>query len=111
MNLGLTDTLKGIRERCEKATPGPWLNGYPNACKITPMPDHVWSIHKDLIGKDLETNDADFIAHSRSDIPKLIAVIEKLMEQRDECARIAGLQIWTADNNQELLAILKEEGK
>ena len=50
--------LQEIKERCEKASPGPWkvLNMLYNSVD----------------------EDAEFIAHAREDIPKLIAEIERL---------------------------------
>jgi hypothetical protein len=65
----IQDLIESSRRRDEAATKGPWVNAYPNACQLTPMPDHVWSMKKELIGKDLETNDAEFISASRTSEP------------------------------------------
>ncbi len=48
-----------------------WLNAYPNAGQVTPMPDHVWSEHKDLIARGLNHADAKLIAASPTDLAAL----------------------------------------
>jgi len=68
--------LASVKERAAAATPGPWLNGYPNAGFLEPMSDHVWSAHKDLVAKDLIEGDARFIAHARTDVDRLREMVE-----------------------------------
>lgn len=106
------EELKAIKDRVDRATPGPWAweaygeksNNYHIGVAYskdeTPCSGQVESEHYDEaqnifiedilwstpIGQ-LETHvnysDADFIAHAREDIPKLIAEVERLhiMEQ------------------------------
>jgi hypothetical protein len=74
-------SLEEIRERAEKATPGPWdIDGSDNQNwgirsvagdqpSIAPMAGYR--------SKDTEA-DAEFIAHAREDVPALLARIEKL---------------------------------
>ncbi len=71
--------IEGIKERCEKATPEPWENNL-----------HHWGdtvVEWDLAHGRLRLegdggpgfdDDAEFIAHARSDIPALISYIEEL---------------------------------
>lgn len=86
----LTDSpdVKAIHERCEKATPGPW---------------HVYANIKRLLGifnrrddcviavrSTLSREDADFIAHARTDIPMLLdALAAAQSEKAAERKRIA----------------------
>ena len=78
--------LKEIEERCKKATPGPW--------KMLP-PDPVnpcWYISKRQGEEEgfyiacifNGETDADFVTHSREDIPKLINRIKDLEAQIPE---------------------------
>src|ERR1700743_2796692 len=81
--------LAEIRARAEKATAGEWLvnpiNAYVDAAQTDCTPLAVCAM---LWPTDLRTEDetfanAEFIAHARSDIPFLLAVIERLAKQRD----------------------------
>lgn len=93
--------LKEIKERAKKATPGPWVwrvpgylcNKYIDAlildsnctCKCD---SGVWSSG---------VEDSDFIAHARTDIPKLI----EALEEANEKLRVVGdsLEILMTDKN------------
>lgn len=82
----LETRLKELEALCAAATPGPWVNAYPNACKLTDMPDHVWSMQKELIGRELIPGDAKLIAAARNELPELIAIIRKMKaELKDAC--------------------------
>ena len=84
------EEIEAIRERCEKATPGPW---HPDK-----YPEYIWGPKAQMVG-DFQAEDllpgavmrmrgvgaklpikenADFIAHARTDIPKLLAEIDRL---------------------------------
>jgi hypothetical protein len=108
--------LSEVKERHYKATWGTWLNGYPNAGEITPMPDHVWSSEKDLIGKDLLPEDAEFIAHSRQDIPRFVAMLEVVRSASCYCGRYEWLEsdcptCWIRAELDRLAAGTEGEGK
>jgi len=85
------DDLNEIEARCNAATPGEWKakfqhhktivrsldpGGMLDVCIVQP-----WMTH--------EEPNAIFIAHSRTDIPKLIAEVRRL---REELAKASGLQ-------------------
>lgn len=72
----LSTALTAIRDRLARATPGKWINAYPNAGKLTPMKDHVWTEHKDLIARGLLPKDATLIAHAPQDLTRLLAALE-----------------------------------
>lgn len=72
--------LQGIKARADAATPGPWeektnrhpqCNGEPWGWISGASGNITWSGY---VGK---TN-ADFIAHARTDIPALVAEVERL---------------------------------
>jgi hypothetical protein len=70
------EELAAIRERAEKATPGPWIdNGNEIVAECKPNLG---------IAGAISDEDAEFIAHARTDIPKLIAEVERLHANRDK---------------------------
>lgn len=82
------DELKAIRDRCEAASEGPWamlyleqLEGmkYPEARdepRVVNDSDFICDGDKHF----MSTRNLDFIAHSRTDIPKLLDEVERLRE-------------------------------
>jgi hypothetical protein len=81
------EELTAIRERCDAATPGPWLfeqqddsvwAGFDGALQVA----HCQSIPGAGMLKDRKTRraNATFIAHVRVDIPALLAEVERLRE-------------------------------
>jgi hypothetical protein len=74
--------LAAIREREQKATPGPWeRHGYNNLAVRGPDDDEGY--RQDVLATDAlfesrhAADDAEFIVHARSDIPALLAAIEE----------------------------------
>lgn len=64
--------IEEIKARCEAATKGPWI-------KINDQLRH--GVTAGLIGViHVYDEDADFIAHSREDIPFLLAELDRLTE-------------------------------
>ena len=83
----LNDYLTQVKERCEKATEGPWKSEiHPVGFDLVNMAlrthDGIWLAGREHADQGDDEN-FDFIAHSRTDIPTLLRVIEKLREQRD----------------------------
>ncbi len=79
------EQLAEMKERCEKATPGPFHRthqDWPQIIQTSHITRDVWTIasldnHYGMnTGRNVD-EDADFIAHSRTDIPLLIAEVEK----------------------------------
>lgn len=103
-----TDELKAIRERCEAATAGPWLvqRRYSNECEIVPRITCEPSAERkcgwiaDMVGApylgyaDTIAN-ADFIAHARADVPRLLAEVERLRAKAAELDKIHA--VWRGD--------------
>ena len=77
--------IKAIKERCDKATPGPWeWNDDDILCAPAPYYLAMKPFYDDDTGEITICSfqdDRDFIAHAREDIPALIAEIESLREQ------------------------------
>ena len=67
--------LEEIRARAEKATEGPWEVEGPSM----PGPDDSLAVTTDggvVAYVQPTVDDAEFIAHSRTDVPKLVAALE-----------------------------------
>lgn len=121
----LQDKLKEIELRANAATDGPWypLNNHGThifepslvfgEAGIIAKGSEAFIGQRYLAsGADIEKlgNNLRFIAHARADIPKLLAVIKLLIEQRDYVADypIDGFEDIREMNN-ELAKILEEE--
>ncbi|RNC62776.1 MAG: hypothetical protein AWM53_01995 [Candidatus Dichloromethanomonas elyunquensis] len=79
--------LQDIRERCEKATPGPWkwiINGNTvQSHAITTDTGKCGIQEKICASISPKTKNANFIAHARTDIPALLTEIDRLTAERD----------------------------
>lgn len=89
------ERLAEIKARCEAATPGPWKRivdrGGETAISIVKKDEiigHGFAIlnPQDEFNETVFT-DSDFVAHSRADIPALVAEVER---QRAEIGRLRG---------------------
>jgi hypothetical protein len=78
------DELKAIRERADKATPGPWIDfidtdGYLSVRDYTNIAICDFG---DLEGTEgWDHDDAEFVAHARQDIPALVKEVERLQDR------------------------------
>lgn len=88
--------LEAIKNRAEKATPGPWEPCYANNgnCKC----GLIWSVPFDTVvcanpcrddlhiyfDGEQQKNNAEFIAHARTDIPSLLLYICVLKKELEE---------------------------
>lgn len=80
----MTDTeLSEIRARCEAATPGPWVLDDEQTCilNVGPLCDD---------GDSWSQNDKIFATHAISDIPALLAHIDKQREEIEYLKRTIG---------------------
>lgn len=88
-------TFIQIRERLEKATPGPWWY------KKNPMRDDGWfaygSDNKTVSSAQISEADAQFIAHAPEDIAFLLSLCDSLAK---ECAALRSvLSEWDQDKS------------
>jgi hypothetical protein len=89
-NIMTNEELQAIRERCEKATPGPWRTvgkkpGYE--VEMIVAGDYADEGEPDLVVEVWASADnkadAEFIAHAREDVPKLLDEVKELREIND----------------------------
>jgi hypothetical protein len=97
------DVLAEIEQRADNATLGPWSAGDPYVWKLKSpwMKDGLWvavhagdddlnvaniSMDRPLSGEVPAQNDAEFIAHARTDVPRLVAALRAVLDyaERDQ---------------------------
>ncbi len=121
--------LEQIKNRLNKSTPGPWKNLDASLVEsdsdclfddygkkldgddvIVTCFDHVAHTHCGARNWEQREADAEFIAHSRQDIPDLIEAVESL-QQRFETIEIAFEQYEKGDiNGGDLIGQLRDAG-
>lgn len=69
--------INQIKERCEKATKGPWIS-FVEGRDHTSGCSFIRTSGNDIELTGASTDDQDFIAHARQDIPALIEEICRL---------------------------------
>ncbi|UTR05203.1 hypothetical protein MM326_13935 [Alkalihalobacillus sp. LMS6] len=67
------EELTAIRERCEKATAGPW-----DICDGTSVYEVGEKVFFAEVCETVRPPDANFVSHVREDVPRLLAEIEDL---------------------------------
>lgn len=77
----LTDHLAEIQARCNRATEGPWTAEYSGEQGNCVLPPGYQSTREAVAVTRLLSAqaDAEFIAHSRTDLPALLAAVEAVM--------------------------------
>jgi hypothetical protein len=81
-----TDHLNAIRERINAATEGPWEVDADDARQIRTAGDGYWVASMRAIYNDegsdesVRISNAEFIAHARTDLPRLLDAVEKVLE-------------------------------
>jgi hypothetical protein len=77
----LTDQeLVQIEKRCAAATPGPWRS-YVEGRDHQSGSDFIRTQGDDIELSGATTDDQDFIAHAREDLPRLVAEVRRLREE------------------------------
>ncbi|MCX6785204.1 MAG: hypothetical protein NTV81_04795 [Candidatus Komeilibacteria bacterium] len=76
------EELEEIKQRCERASPGPWRSMVEGR-DHTSGSDFIMTGTTEARGEDIELlgatiDDQEFIAHARQDIPRLLEEIERL---------------------------------
>lgn len=86
----LDEELAAIEERASKATPGPWDYYAAQCCPDMGgvMNSSNTKCLKAVVGQRYDhpasIEDAEFIASTRTDVPRLVAALRLAIEQRDE---------------------------
>lgn len=93
------EELEAIRERCDKATPKPWVavaewqRTTGPAAVVYVLRKIMAATHIITASDSMSANDADFIAHAREDVPALLDEVERLQAvcrtEHDERVRLA----------------------
>ena len=78
--------INDIKERCEKATPGPWKS-YIEGRDHTSGSSFIRTAGEDIELTGATTNDQDFIAAARQDVPALIEEVYRLRQLLDTFLR------------------------
>jgi hypothetical protein len=81
----ITDQLAAIEARAQAATEGPWEfayygsgGGLPEGCEVTNG--------KGALDLGTSKADAEFIAHARTDVPALLAMVREQQARLDKAA-------------------------
>jgi hypothetical protein len=69
--------MHAIRQRCNRATPGPWKS-YVEGRDHDSGSSFIMTSRDDIELLGASAADQDFIAHARQDIPQLLTEIERL---------------------------------
>ena len=69
--------IKQIQERCERATKGPWIS-FVEGRDHTSGSSFIRTSGDDIELTGASTDDQDFIAHARQDVPALLEEICRL---------------------------------
>lgn len=113
------ETLKAIEERANKATPGPWTAEPSDPNGWSDEEPHCDGIHTESGGwrNAIVTTDggvygprmpdADFIAHAREDVPKLLGEVRRLRADVQRLERAADARL----RDMQELAMAKAQGK
>jgi hypothetical protein len=115
MNRPTDEQLAEIRERCDKATEGPWFpslltEGYIAQGSEFNVVASVLEYNEDgsvraTLGNDNYENNREFIAHAREDIPLLLSEVKALRKLIEDITIIASENRYNA-SEQVLLQIL-----
>lgn len=96
MSDDLKTALAAIRLSADLATEGPWVDGMgthgnpadgPEFCEVRTVPTDertrgITIAELDLV--EAAAQDAEFIAHARTDVPRLVTALEAVVEHLDE---------------------------
>ncbi len=77
------DELRNIKERCDKATPGPWIS-FIEGRDHTSGSSFIRTSDEDIELIGATDKDLDFIASCRQDVPRLTEEIERLKQLLDD---------------------------
>jgi hypothetical protein len=77
------EQLQAIKERANKATPGPWEEVAESGQWWITGPVLEYDFVMSTNTEDIKQEDVDFIAHAREDVPALITEIRSLRAKLD----------------------------
>lgn len=80
-----------MRQRCAATTPGPWKS-YIEGRDHTSGSSFIMTRGADIALTGATDADQDFIAHTRQDMPRLLAEVQRLRQRIAELENHAGPQ-------------------
>lgn len=83
----LEQALGAIEARLAKATPGPWMQGYPNAGEVIEVPGDIYSAEKDLICTAEFQRDEELIANAPTDLARLVKALRLIDDELEKASR------------------------
>lgn len=102
--------IDAIRARCDKATPAPWNTvETSDYSEIHTQNDDEYSHPLALVGST--TDDADFIANARTDIPALLEEVERLQAENELNVNYAEVYKDICDKHGENFRVLLDKAK
>lgn len=120
------DQLSAIRKRADAATPGPWVSHHVNSLGVTIGSYTVPGFGFDDIGRTtwdgLTSNNHDFMAYARDDIPALLDEVERLKSENDDLrsqvnSQAVSIEVYVEDiaqlqaDKRELVVVLRDAVK
>lgn len=82
------DEIKAIRNRLDKATPGPWKAGAGITLSYVTLASDIWTDVADGIATEA---DADLISHAPTDLAALLDEVERRKHAHAAAYRVWGL--------------------
>ena len=83
----MREALAIIQSRADAATPGPWVNDgdvVQDLSQARQTGEHEWNRMGIIAEEHVRAEDADFIAHARTDVPNLVAAVEAVLALHEE---------------------------
>lgn len=97
-----------IKAREQAATPGPWRKKLE---KNATLGRYVWHFYNQNGKFAMDEADSDFICNSRTDIPALIAEVERLTEENEQNASYVDICEGICDRYEENFKALLDKAK
>lgn len=105
-------SIEDIRVREKAATPGPWRTAHPRPdgrnLVERPRYDLYGGEVSEMVIVDTNPADAEFIAHARTDVPKLVAAIEAIDKLCMEIDTRSGYDVNASVNVEDIRGIIAE---
>ena len=74
------DELELIQNRANLATPGPWHVGGDYVVAVNDSAAEDWGTESTVVAQGLTSTDAEFMAHARTDVLRLVAELRRLRQ-------------------------------
>jgi len=95
--MSLDNYLKEVKARSEAATEGPWALHEDMAVEDCEWPDHLIgprlgpSVAHCYTDSEKDLNNANFIAHARTDVPVLLEMVVTLLDMQGKLDKLESL--------------------